>query len=241
MPAAAMTKPAKAGRQKTGNVKGTRSTRVPAPAQRDTHPRPTHPRSTQAERREKAERAILAAAMEIIAERGIDELTLAEAGELAGYSRALPAHYFESKDVALAALGEFVVEEYLRRVQRLVPGDEGLEGLLDRIGHYFDDGRKEPRVLRAFHAVLGSAPGKPALAKSMTRLTEESKKTFVGFIRTGIDRGEIRKDAVPEVEAVWILAGLRGVMAQWVVAPDKTPLSKVRDAFLRAIRKALEA
>jgi AcrR family transcriptional regulator len=236
MPAAAVTKSAKAGRQKTGNVEGTRSTRVPAPA-----PRAAHIRSTQAERREKAEHAILGAAMEIIAERGIDELTLAEAGERAGYSRALPAHYFDSKDAALLALGDFVVEEYLRRVQRLVPGREGLEGFLDRVGEYFDEGKKDPRVLRAFHAVLGSALGKPALAKAMTRLTEETKKTFASFICAGIERGEIRKDAVPEIEAIWILAGLRGVMAQWVVSPDTTPLAKVRDAFLHTVRKALEA
>ncbi len=231
MPAAAVTKTARAGRQKTGNAEGARSTRAPAPASR----------STQAERREKAERAILAAAMEIIADRGIDELTMAEAGENAGYSRALPAHYFDSKDAALSALGDFVVDEYLRRVQRLVPGRDGLEGFLDRIAHYFDDGRKDPRVLRAFHAVLGAAPGKPALSKSMTRLTEETKKTFVSFLRTGIEMGEIRKDVAPEVEAVWILAGLRGVMAQWVVAPDKTPITRVRDAFLSVVRKALEA
>lgn len=235
MPAAAVTKSAKAGRQKIGNVEGTRATRVPAPASRVAH------RSTQAERREKAEHAILGAAMEIVAERGIDELTLAEAGERAGYSRALPAHYFDSKDAALAALGDFVVEEYLRRVQRLVPGREGLEGFLDRVGQYFDEGKKDPRVLRAFHAVLGSAPGKPALAKSMTRLTEETKKTFVSFIRAGVERGEIRKNAVPEIEAIWILAGLRGVTAQWVISPDTTPLTKVRNAFLHTIRKALEA
>lgn len=209
--------------------KGARSTRA------------LSPRQTQAERREKAEFAILAAALDIIAERGIDELTLAEAGERAGYSRALPSHYFDSKDAALAALGDFVVEKYLRRVQRTVPGRAGLEGFLDRLAHYFDDGRKDARVLRAFHAVLGAAPGKPALAKAMMRLTEETRRTFVRFIREGVERGEIRSDVAPEVEAVWILAGIRGVMAQWAIAPEKTPLTKVRDAFLRTVRKALEA
>jgi AcrR family transcriptional regulator len=200
---------------------------------------PVASRLTQAARREKAERAILTAALEIIAERGIDELTLAEAGERAGYSRALPAHYFDSKDAALAALGDFVVEKYLRRVQRNVQGREGLDGFLERIAHYFDDGRKDPRVLRAFHAILGAAPGKPALAKAVSRLAEDSKRTFAQFIRAGIARGEVRRGLNPEVEAVWILAGLRGVMAQWLNAPDKTPLTKVRDAYLAAVRRAL--
>ena len=98
MPATAVTKPAKAGRQKTARkLQGARSTRAPSPAgkppkaptrQPPSTRAPVRTRPTQAERREKAEHAILAAALEIIADRGIDELTLAEAGEKAGYSRA---------------------------------------------------------------------------------------------------------------------------------------------------------
>jgi AcrR family transcriptional regulator len=251
MPATAVTKPAKAGRQKMARkLQGARSTRAPSPSgtppelparpARSTR-QPALSRQTQAERRKKAEQAILAAALQIIADRGLDELTLAEAGELAGYSRALPAHYFESRDAALVALCNFVVEKYLRRVQRHVPGREGLEGFLDRLVHYFDDGRKDPRVLRAFHAILGASPGKPELAKSVSRLAEESKASFAVYLRAGIARGEVRPDIVPEVEAVWILAALRGVMGQWLNDEHKTPVSKVRDAFVASVRRALQA
>ena len=251
MPATAVTKPAKAGRQKTARkLQGARSTRAPSPAgkppkaptrQPPSTRAPVRTRPTQAERREKAEHAILAAALEIIADRGIDELTLAEAGEKAGYSRALPAHYFESKDAALIALCNFVVEKYLRRVQRRIPGREGLEGFLERIEHYFDDGKKDPRIRRAFHAILGAAPGKPELARTVSRLAEQSKTTFCEFLRAGIARGEIRPDIVREIEAVWILAALRGVMGQWLNDEEKTPLPKVRDAFVSSVRRALQA
>ncbi|RYG33788.1 MAG: TetR/AcrR family transcriptional regulator, partial [Burkholderiales bacterium] len=233
MPATASTKAAKSARQKAASKqKGARPIRR-APTSSKLNPSSPSSsnigsaelgsaslgpvvRQTQAERREKAELAILAAALGIIADRGIEELTLAEAGVAAGYSRALPAHYFESKDAALVALCNFVVERYLGRVQRQVPGRDGLEGFLDRLGHYFDDGRKDPRVLRAFHAILGAAPGKPELAKSISRLAEESKATFAVYLRQGMARGEIRTDIVPEIEAVWILASLRGIMGQWL-------------------------
>jgi len=239
MPATAATKAAKSARQKLASkLKGARSIRR-APTSSKTSREAV--RQTQAERREKAELAILAAALGIIADRGIDELTLAEAGVAAGYSRALPAHYFESKDAALVALCNFVVERYLGRVQRQVAGREGLEGFLDRLGHYFDDGRKDPRVLRAFHAILGAAPGKPELAKSISRLAEASKATFAVFLRQGIARGEIRADVIPEVEAVWILASLRGIMGQWLYDESKTPLTEVRDAFITSVRRALQA
>lgn len=238
MPASASTKAAKSARQKVASKhKGARPIRR-APTSSKTARAVS--RQTQAERREKAELGILAAALGIIADRGIDELTLAEAGVAAGYSRALPAHYFESKDAALVALCGFVVEQYLDRVQRQVPGREGLEGFLDRLGHYFDDGRKDPRVLRAFHAILGAAPGKPELARSISRLAEESKATFAIYLRQGMERGEIRADIVPEVEAVWMLASLRGIMGQWLNDDSKTPLNEVRDAFITSVRRALQ-
>ena len=61
-------------------------------------------RQTQAERRETAERAILQAAEKIVAERGLEELSMTEVGEAAGYSRALPGHYFGSKSALIHAL-----------------------------------------------------------------------------------------------------------------------------------------
>ncbi len=45
---------------------------------------------------------------------------------------------------------------------------------------------------------------------------------------------------VPEVEAVWILASLRGIMGQWLYDESKTPLAEVRDAFVTSVRKALQ-
>lgn len=250
MPAMAVTKSAKAGRQKTARkLQGARSTRAPSPAEKRSKPsarqvlvrKTSGVRQTQAERRQKAEQAILMAVLQIIAERGLDELTLAEAGERAGYSRALPAHYFESKEVALVALCSFVVKRYFQGMQRHAAGREGLEGLLDRIRYSFDDAPKDPQTLRAFHTILGAAHGKPELAKSFAKLISESRAAFAGFISAGIARGEIRSGATPEVEAIWILAGLMGVMNHWLNDAQGTPLNKVGEAFIGSVRRALEA
>lgn len=54
-------------------------------------------RRTQVERRDEAERRILEAAALIVAENGLEAITLAEAGERAGYSRGLPSHYFKDR------------------------------------------------------------------------------------------------------------------------------------------------
>lgn len=236
MPVATAAKSAVKTGRRTENDRsdqGARSTRAPSPSSSQRH--------TQAERREKAEKAILAAAYRIVAERGFEALTLAEAGAKAGYSRALPGHYFASREALLGAVAEHIVETYLAKLQFVIQPRSGLEELLDRCGHYFIDGPKGVSPLRAFHAIIGAAPSHPEVAKPVAKLTEWTKALFAELVRIGIERGEIRKDAVPEAEAVWIVAVLRGVMAQWLVDPDNTPLSKVRDSFLKVVRRGLEA
>ena len=71
---------------------------------------------THAGRRREAETRIVQAAFEIVAQRGVDQLTLAEVGEKAGYSRALPAHYFANREALLAAVAEHAVKNYRKRL-----------------------------------------------------------------------------------------------------------------------------
>ena len=96
-------------------------------------------RQTQAERRETAERAILEAAKTIVAERGLDALTLHEAGEAAGYSRALPGHYFGTKSALVSALADHIIAGYAVRVREAVGPADGLDRLCERLSFYFDD------------------------------------------------------------------------------------------------------
>ena len=54
-------------------------------------------RVPQAERRSRSEQRIIGAALHLIARHGLEGLSLAEAGEAAGYSRGLPVHLFGSR------------------------------------------------------------------------------------------------------------------------------------------------
>ena len=65
-------------------------------------------RRTQAERRGESEEALLDAAANLIAERGVERASLASIGERAGTSRGLPTHHFGSKDALVARLASRV-------------------------------------------------------------------------------------------------------------------------------------
>jgi AcrR family transcriptional regulator len=197
---------------------------------------------TQAERRHEAETRIVQAAFEIVARRGVDQLTLAEAGEEAGYSRALPAHYFESREALLAAVAEHAVKNYRRRLsERNVPTDDGVDALLATIAFYLDDSRGWPKKLRAFHEVINAGLRWPAIGEVVARLDRESIDRVSAQIRTAQRHGDIRADIDPVAEAVAVCGAMRGIMSQWLIAPDSIDLDAVRDSYLAGLRRSWKA
>src|ERR1700746_1910220 len=166
---------------------------------------------THAERRREAETKIVQAAFDIVARRGVDQLTLAEAGEEAGYSRALPAHYFETREALLASVAEHAVANYRKRLlERMGPTDDGIRSLLASIAFYIDDSRGWPKKLRAFHEVMNAGLRWPAIAEVVARLNREWIDRIAAQIRAGQRDGDIRADIDPVAEAVAISGAMRG-------------------------------
>ena len=196
-------------------------------------------RQTQAERREAAERAILDAAKTIVAERGLEALTLNEAGEMAGYSRALPAHYFGTKAALVSALADHILATYAVRVREALDPADGLDSLCERVAFYVDDGVRDPVSLRAFMGILSAGTTNTELATLVARLTRESVDGLADLIKRARDKGEVRADARPRAEASVILASMRGVMFQWLINPDHVTLARVRDSLVTNIRRSL--
>jgi AcrR family transcriptional regulator len=194
---------------------------------------------THAERRREAETRIVQAAFEIVARRGVDQLTLAEAGEEAGYSRALPAHYFENREALLAAVAEHAVKNYRRRLsERNVLADGGADSLLATIAFYLDDSRGWPKKLRAFHEIMNAGLRWPSIAEVVARLDQEWIDRVAAQIRTAQRRGDIRADIDPVAEAVAICGAMRGIMSQWLIAPESIDLDAVRDSYVAGLRRS---
>ena len=89
------------------------------------------PRAAQTYHRENLEALLIAKAAEIVAERGVDALSLRELGRLANVSRSAPYHYFEDKSALLYRVGE-----------------EGFRALSARIAQAFADTADPLRQLR---------------------------------------------------------------------------------------------
>jgi AcrR family transcriptional regulator len=198
-------------------------------------------RQTQAERREAAERAILDAAVSIVAERGVEELTLNAAGEAAGYSRALPTHYFGTKGALLHSLADHIVATYNERVRAAPLREAPLDRLCDLISFCIDDAIRDPTSVRAYQSIIAAGLNHPELRPVVDRMTRTSIEDLAAVVREGRDKGHIRADARPRAEAAVILASLRGVLFQWLIIPDHVPLLRVRDSLVASIRLSLAA
>src|SRR5882724_2715194 len=181
-----------------------------APDSRDDAPTS---RRTQVERRDEAERRILEAAALIVAEGGLEAITLAEAGERAGYSRGLPSHYFRTKNDLLSALATYVIDSFMARRRAAALELSGYDGLLASLKYYF--AIRSSKMARAFHAVLAGALTMPAIADTVAKLNRDVKDDIAIGIRAGIEAGRVRPDIDPDIEAALLLATLRGSIAQW--------------------------
>jgi len=194
---------------------------------------------TQAERRDEAERRIIEAAALIVAEEGLEAITLAEAGERAGYSRGLPSHYFRTKNDLLSALAAYIIELFLARRRASASNIPGFDGLIASIKYYFESPPQNTKMVRAFHAVLAGAIHTPAIAATVATLNRESIAEIAAGIRAGIESGSVRADVDPELEGALILAALRGSVALWLANPDGTALDRMGAQFISALRRSL--
>ena len=198
-------------------------------------------RQTQAERRETAERSILDAAKVIIAERGMDDLSMSEIGEAAGYSRALPGHYYGSKSALIHALADHILAGYAERMRSGAIDSQGLELLLHVIEFCIDDAAANPDNVRAYQIILINGLTRPDLKPLVDRMIQQSINDIGGLIALAQSAGEVRKDADPYAEAALIIASMRGVLFQWLINPDHVSLSRMRDSLVTNVRNSLTA
>ena len=196
-------------------------------------------RRSQAERRDEAEQRLLAAAVRLVAERGLERTTLSDVGEAAGYSRGLPAHYFGGKSGLIVTLAAHLIEGFGRALDRAERHGLGLVRLLGTTAFYFDSAGKDPTGTRALFVLLGEGLSNALVTDRLAELNARSARGFEVNLRAAIAAKEVRPEIDAGAQAILILAGLRGTVSQWLLAPDAIDLAALRDEFVASLRRNL--
>lgn len=182
---------------------------------------PVATRRTQAERVAESDRALLGAAVRLIAERGYQRTTLAAIGEASGYSRGLVTQRFGSKEGLLLAVLDRLLDSWtLRSAGRRVEGRTGIDALRAAIDAYLHVVEAAPESLRAYHALLREADGPvPAVRARIVEVNRSEREGIEAWLRAGQADGTVRADVDPRAVAATFLATIRGTTTQWLLDP----------------------
>ena len=191
-------------------------------------------RRTQRERREQAERKVLAAATALIAQHGSRALTLA-ASPTAGYSRGIVSHHFGSRENLLRAVMRDAQTFTLPEL-----GDSAADWLADTVRAYLKNVTSRRPAAGAFLQMWGEAiAADPVLMPLYAEQDASFRRLLADKVREGIRDGSVRADADPEAMAVSLVGLLRGIALQLISTPPPARVKAIIDEAEQSTRRAL--
>jgi AcrR family transcriptional regulator len=173
-------------------------------------------------------RAELAGAVwRIIGKHGIEQVTVRNVVDEAGWSRGVLGHYFTDKDHLLLFAFQLAAERTGARFRRLAAENHGLAALraimldvqaLDR------ETRIESSVWLSF---LAKAPSEPVFTEEHRRRYAEWRDIVAGIYARMIEAGEIDPAMDTEYEAEAFYAFADGLAIQTLIDPDRMTQARV--------------
>jgi len=195
-------------------------------------------RRSQQERKSEAENALLDAASELFAEQGIAATSLAQIGERAGYSRGLVNHHFGSKSVLVDRLTERAQYRSFEHMEGQVH-KSGRETILAVVDDYVALRETQPKDIQSFLVMWGAAFPEQTPVTGFKEADLRSRANLERTIRQGQKDGSINKQRDPAATAVFILALMRGVAAQTLIAEEELNPKQVREQCRAFVEAAL--
>jgi AcrR family transcriptional regulator len=176
-------------------------------------------------------------AAKLIAQVGVERLTVRELAKAAGYSTAIVSHYFSDKrQLLLFTYREAALNAQARVNEVLENSPEDLEGCLGALLPCNEERRREWHVWFAF---WGMAIGDPEFAEEQRRRMRGSLKLIQTVLERMAKKGLIAGDADFELLASQFLTVLNGMAVQVGFDPDDWPEARQRKMLKRAVDQIL--
>jgi AcrR family transcriptional regulator len=182
------------------------------------------PLTGQARKGEERRQAIIDAAIEVFAERGYRDGSLAGVSEKVGVSPAGILYHFGTKEELLLAV---IAERDRRAASSPLPGGtetKGLEAL--RASVRFAEQSEQERGLAALHTVLEVESLEPDAVTHdyFVARSRFLRDAVAALLREGQELGEVRGDLDVEAKALEVVAFLEGAAVVWLIDPEQVSL-----------------
>ena len=185
---------------------------------------------TQAERTAISDKAMLAAAVDLILEHGTDKTTLAAIGEKAGYSRGLATYRFGSKAGLFDEICKSISRGWLDYLKEGVGDEIGIDAMcaaLDSFFQWVSDSPREARVLQILYCAAASP--KSEYRQTSANIHQRQQDDVAAWVRAGQAEGSIRASADPKSIAAQYIAYISGMTYLWLINPQSIDFRKAND------------
>lgn len=173
--------------------------------------------------------ALMAAAMDLFAERNFASVTIKDIANATGVNTALIYYYFDNKTDLFQKTIESAVERAFADFERFEPNPENpaevITSWLNNHLHLYDRIHKLVKISLDYKG----APDKdPAIDHAIQQFYDRERELLSGCIRAGVTKG-VFKPVNPEKIAQHISTYLDGAMVRAVILPDFDLPSAVAD------------
>jgi len=189
--------------------------------------------------RDDARNKILESARELFAERGPDDVTMAEVAQFAGVARATVFNHFGSKHALIEGITEHVLSSYQAVLEQAIadretPTPDLVRQLFDYMGRGIEEDRRFHRAVFREIAKLGmgideGGPGQRARLANLDGMTQ--------LMMRGQARGELRTEHRAEDLGSAFGALVHGTITHWLYDDASEPLP---ERMLRAAEVFLD-
>jgi AcrR family transcriptional regulator len=171
---------------------------------------------------------IIAAAAEVLYERGLFDTRIGDIAERAGTSSPTILYYFESKDRLLEEAVEYADRTFY---ERLSGGQDQFEHATDRLVSLIEETSLGPGGLNDYTLwmeIWVRARRDPSVRRSYFRLDRRQRALIADIIRDGQESGEFSAAADPDDFALALSGLMDGLGVQVTLGqPDVTPARMV--------------
>lgn len=173
---------------------------------------------SRAEHRDERRGALLEAALQVLAERGLEGMRTREVAARAGVNIATLHYYFASKEELIAEVGWSLVLRF-KEEGEAIPADQPLERLRDELRSIRRRVRASPETFLALNEMWLRASRDPVMARTCKKISQRWVTHLAETIRAGQAQKTVRADLDPEGTAAMIAAFVQGAAMRLLVEP----------------------
>jgi AcrR family transcriptional regulator len=181
---------------------------------------------------------IIAAAAEVLYERGLFDTRIGDIAERAGTSSPTILYYFESKDRLLEEAVAYADKQFY---ERLSDGQGQIERATDKLVHLIEETSLGPAGLNDYTLwmeIWVRARRDPTVRRSYFRLDRRQRGLIADIVREGQAAGEFGPEADPDEFALLLSGLLDGLGVQVTLGqPDVSPARMVQRCLTLASRE----